>query len=339
MRDKSLKSVRPFSDEQARILINLRRRYEVWIEAERALAAMPYDLRRKEVGGRVYLYEIHDRNGNGKSLGAWSEEQGQKLEAYRAAKAEAKERRAGSRAALEESGRLARAVRVPMIANAAGPILREADRRELLGSTLLVVCTNTMAAYALEAAGFIQDIPDETADLDLAWMETEARDQQQVLWEMLKAVDPTFTVNTERTFQARNSKAYEVEILVAPSRIGTMARTDRPRPVALPEQEWLLNGRTVDQVVICRDGSPARLVAPDPRWFALQKLWMSKKPTRDPLKRDKDFKQGVLLLDAIELAMPAYPLDDAFEATLPGELAPYYVHWSERRPVRAQQRW
>src|SRR3546814_2434116 len=67
---------------------------------------------------------------------------------------------------------------------------------------------------------------------------------------MLKAVDPTFTVNTERTFQARNAKAYEVEILVAPSRAQTMARTDRPRPVPLPEQEWLLVGQPVDQVVI-----------------------------------------------------------------------------------------
>ena len=44
------------------------------MEAERRLAAMPYDLRRKEVGGRAYLYEIIDRSGNGKSLGPWSDE-------------------------------------------------------------------------------------------------------------------------------------------------------------------------------------------------------------------------------------------------------------------------
>jgi len=33
---------------------------------------------------------------------------------------------------------------------------------------------------------------------------------------MLKAVDPTFTVSTERNFRARNAKTYEVEILIAP---------------------------------------------------------------------------------------------------------------------------
>jgi hypothetical protein len=66
--------VEPFSEEQARALVNLEQRYQVWIEAERALAALPYDLRRKEVGAKAYLYEITDRSGNGRSLGPWSAE-------------------------------------------------------------------------------------------------------------------------------------------------------------------------------------------------------------------------------------------------------------------------
>lgn len=333
------RSVTPFSDEQSRMLINLRQRYEVWIEAERALARLPYDLRRKEVSGRAYLYEIYDRGGNGKSLGPWTEEQAHRLETYRATKAETKARLEQSKVALDETSRLVRALRLPMVASEAGPILREADRRNLLGISFLVVGTNAMPAYNLEANGFIRQMPDETADFDLAWAETEPRADEQVLWNLLKAVDPTFTVNTERTFQARNAKAYEIEVLVAPSRAGTMSRTDRPRPVPLPEQEWLLNGRPVDQVVICRDGSPARIVAPDPRWFALQKLWMSEQPKRDPLKRGKDGKQGRMLLDAVAETMPHYPLDDAFEAMLPGELAPYYLRWAESRPASSKLSW
>jgi len=331
--------VMPFSDEQARALINLRQRYEVWMDAERTLAALPYDLRRKDVGGRIYLYEIGDRGGNGKSLGPWSDEHAATFDAYRLRKSEAKARRETSKATLDEYARLARALRLPMMAREAGPILREADRRRLLGSTLLVVGTNAMAAYELEAGGIIIELPDETQDFDMAWAETEPRDGEQIVWQMLKSVDPTFTVNTERTFQARNAKAYEVEIVVAPSRAATMARTDRPQPVPLPEQEWLLEGRPVDQVVICRDGSPARVVAPDPRWFALQKLWMSEQAKRNPLKRAKDLKQGLLLLDAIAETMPHYPLDTHFEAGLPGELAPYYLRWHERRPARAAPSW
>jgi len=156
---------------------------------------------------------------------------------------------------------------------------------------------------------------------------------------MLKAVDPTFTINNERDFQARNAKAYEVELLVAPSRANTLGAKDRPRPVPLPEQEWLLLGRLVDQVIGCRDGSPARIVTPDPRWFALHKLWMSAQAKRNPLKRPKDRTQGLALLDAVATAMPHYPLDDAFEASLPNELQPCFAQWQSLRPTSGQPDW
>ncbi len=209
--------LRPFSDEQLRTLINLRQRYEVWIEAERKLFAMPYDLRRKTVSGKDYLYEIFDRRGNGKSLGRWNDELEARFDSYHEQKSGAKTQRDGSRAVREESSRLYRALRLPLLSSDAGPILREADRRKLLGSHLLVVGTNAMVAYSIEAAGQIIGAPDETEDFDLAWSARDADDASETVWQILKAVDPTFTVNTERTFQARNATAYEVELLVAPS--------------------------------------------------------------------------------------------------------------------------
>ena len=331
-------TVQPFSSEQARTLVNLRQRYEVWIEAERALHALPYDLRRKHSGGHDYLYEITGRSGNGHSLGKWSDENEARFNAYRAAKAEAKARRDGAREGLAETSRLARALRLPLLSSDAGPILREADRRSLLGSHLLVVGTNAISAYMIEAAGTIPQLPDETEDFDLAWSADEPEDGAQV-WDMLRAVDPTYTVNTERDFQARNAKAYEVELLVAPSRAATLDPRDRPRPVPLPEQEWLLLGRPVDHVVPCRDGSPARIVAPDPRWFALHKLWLSAQAKRNPLKRPKDARQGAVLLDTVATAMPQYPLDAAFQAELPEELAPIYSRWAEERPEVGKVEW
>lgn len=322
--------IQPFSAEQERALINMRQRYGAWIEAERELYTMPYDLRRKKVGDYEYLYEIFDRSGNGKSLGAWDDDKQSQLEEFKAAKAALKERRDGARDALGESSRIARALRLPLLSADAGPILREADRRSLLGSHLLVVGTNAMAAYALEAAGTFRDVPDETEDFDLAWTADEPEDGTQ-LWDMLKAVDPTFAINTEREFQARNAKAYEVELLVAPSRVETLAGKDRPRPVPLPEQEWLLPGRRVDQVVPCRDGSPARIVAPDPRWFALHKLWLGAQAKRNPLKRRKDTVQGAALLDAVAEAMPHYSLGHEFVNYLPDELVPYWEEWAKAR--------
>ncbi|MBO0749115.1 MAG: hypothetical protein J2O44_01615, partial [Porphyrobacter sp.] len=232
-------------------------------------------------------------------------------------------------AASEEGARLARALRVPMLASAAGPILREADCRGLLDGQLLVVGTNALLAYAYEAVAGL-GLNDETEDFDLAWVDPERSDGSPV-WDMLKAVDPTFTVNTERTFQARNAAAYEVELLISPSRAATLGRLDKPRPIPLPEQEWLLLGRPVDQVVACRDATAARVVAPDPRWFALHKLWLSAQANRNPFKRRKDREQGLGVLDAVREAMPHYPLDAAFAAEIPAELRPYWQAWQAHR--------
>jgi hypothetical protein len=319
-------TVQPFSDEQLRTLINLRPRYEALIEAERALAKLPYNLVRKRVGEREYLYEVYDRANNGKSLGPMTAEFEQQLADYQATKRDLQMRRRTARDLVGEIGRMARPLQLPMLPSEAGEVLRELDRRGLLDGALLVVGTNCLPAYALEAAGAIADAPNETQDFDLAWIAEEER-EAAALWAALKAVDPTFTVNTERQFQARNSKAYEVELLVAPSRQATMHPREQPRPVPLPEQEWLLPGRRVDQVVPCRDGTAARLVVPDPRWFALHKLWMSEQAKRNPLKRPKDRKQGIALLNAVAEAMPHYPLDAAFVAELPAELLSMWQQW------------
>jgi len=232
---------------------------------------------------------------------------------------------------MDESAKIARALRAPMLPAEAGEILREADRRGMLGSGVLVVGANAVPAYAIEAGGFIRAAPDKTQDFDLTWSAPALVDGQP-LWAMLKAVDPTYTVNFERPFQARNAKAYEVGVLCAPSRAATMSRLDQPQPFSLPEQEWLLKGKSVDRVLPCRDGTTARIIAPDPRWFALQKLWMSVQAKRSPLKHGKDRKQGEALLGAIKSDMPQYSLDCGFEADLPAELQPFYADWKSRTP-------
>ena len=332
-------TLQPFSDEQARTLINLDQHYRVWRDAERSAAELPYNLAAKEVKGRRYLYELTDRTGNGRSLGPWNAQSDARLADYRTTKAAAKTRLETSREVLAETCRLYRALRLPLLSSDAGAILREADRRGLLGSELIVVGTNMMPAYAIEAAAFIRDVPDETLDFDMAWSGTVLRDGAQPVWDMLKAVDPTYTVNTERPFQARTAKAYEFELLAAPSRIGSMFRTDKPTPVPLMEQEWLLEGQLVDHVVVCRDGTPARLVGPDPRWFALQKLWMANQKKRNPLKREKDRSQGRALLDTVSLTMPQYPLDSKFGGALPAELAAYFKNWEAQKPRPRAASW
>lgn len=42
----------PFTDEQARVIVNLEQAYQVWMEALRTLNDLPYNMRIKEVSGR-----------------------------------------------------------------------------------------------------------------------------------------------------------------------------------------------------------------------------------------------------------------------------------------------
>lgn len=324
-------SILPFSDEQLRVLVNLEQHYQVWMDVEQRLAELPYNLKWKHVAGKDYLYQIRDRQGNGTSLGSRSSENEQRFESYHREKQALLERRKRSSIRLDETCRLYRAARLPMIASEAAKILREADRRRLLGTHVLVVGTNAVPAYSIEAGGLVAQGLDETEDFDLAWCRSTttslAVQGVRPVWDMLRAVDATYTVNTERTFQARNAGAYEVELLAAPSVAATMVRGDCPTPIAMEEQEWLLKGRRVEHVVVARDGSPARLVVPDPRWFALQKLWLSEQSKRNPLKRPKDRKQALALLEAILTQMPQFPLDDAFADELPDELLHSFRDW------------
>ncbi|MEQ9152837.1 MAG: GSU2403 family nucleotidyltransferase fold protein [Parvibaculum sp.] len=326
--------IEPFSDEQLRVSANLEQHYDVWKATQQALFALPYGMKWKTVSGREYLYAIADRLGNGRSLGPRSPETEPQFEQYRTEKAALTERATASAAKLDETCRLYRALRLPTITSEAAKILREADRRQLLGSHLLVVGTNAIPAYLLEAGGRFDAVPDETDGFDLAWSfagdELPAGGRPAPVWAMLKAVDSTFTVNTERPFQARNAKAYAVELLSAASTIASMHRQDQPRPIPLPEQEWLLPGTRISHVVVGRDASPARIVAPDPRWFALQKLWMSAQNKRNPLKRGKDRIQAIALLEAVRDRMPQFPLDRTFEGSLPQELRGFYGTWKEQ---------
>jgi hypothetical protein len=61
--------------------------------------------------------------------------------------------------------------------------------------------------------------------------------------------------------------------------------------------------------------------------MALHKLWLSEQLKRNILKRPKDRKQGIALIDAVEKFMPHYPINDTFKAELPIELDDVLKRW------------
>lgn len=336
----------PFSHEISRSASNLAQYHEAWLSAARGLRALPYGMAWKRVAEKDYLYALNDRQGNGKSLGPRSPDTERQYAEYQAAKEDASSREKNAAAQVREASQILRALRAPAIYPAAAAILREASLRAMLGVDVITVGTVAMVAYQYEAAHYIGTGLDATADFDLAWAgrrgievalgsssgaASPAFPPGVSVLSLLKLVDETYTVNSERPFQARNRNAYSVELLIAPSVEKTLPRSEPLRPTPMPEQEWLLRGELLRQIVPSSDGNAALLVVPDPRWYALHKLWLSDKPTRDRLKAPKDRQQGVALLDAIGRAMPRFPLNDAFIADLPEELRHYLPELEKAR--------
>lgn len=75
-----------------------------------------------------------------------------------------------------------------------------------------------------------------------------------------------------------------------------------------------------DAVAIADDGSPCRMVAADPRWFAAHKLWLATRPDRDSIKRPRDADQGKAVAALLAQAFPHLPVTDAALSQVPMDL-------------------
>lgn len=315
--------------EQLRVLEDSAVAYDRWIGALRELDALGPALRWKTIEGRDYLYELRGSS--------WGSSRGARAPETEQLYAHDTERRTAtseiihqSRQRLDTLASLYRALRLPRVHPVFGEVCREADRRGLMGNSLLVVGTNAMPVYEIESQERFSDQLMATADCDFAWVHATQlafaaprHGEPRPLYSMLKAVDSMFTVNMEREYQARNAEGYEVEFLLAPSQAQHYPAGEPLRPIPLPEQEWLLLGRRVEHVVFDMSGKALRLVVPDPRWMALHKLWLADKPERNPLKKPKDRAQGELLAQHVVRFMPGFPIDAEFKQAVPPELLPY----------------
>lgn len=318
-----------FHDEQLRVLANLSTAYDSWLMGARLRAQYPHRLVWKTVSGADYLYEVLDGSGNARSMGRRSEATETLFAESDTARSSAKGRISGAETRMAQLWPIYRGLKLPLISEDAGDVLRQADVDGFLGRALVVVGTNTMPAYELEARERFATGLDATQDCDLAWMGDASiamsisGEIKEPILALLKRVNSSYTVNSERPFQVLNNKAYEVEILLAPSLVSAYPAKEKIRPTPLPEQEWLLLGQRVEQVVFDRSAQPAKIIAPDPRWMALHKLWLADKPRRRLDKKEKDRNQGLALLNAIRCAMPHYPIDESFCESVPAELRRY----------------
>ena len=285
--------------------------YDTWLAARKITRTGALIWR--EVNGRNYLYRLRGSSGYGPSLGRESEENHQLYADHQAALAT--EKNTWNRLHMY-GGLVNRVGRGPSIPSYVGELLRQLDMDGALGSEVLVIGTHAMAAYAAEAGVVFSPSVTSTQDLDISRSPRPAHPLK--LLEALKKTDSTFVSNQEKTFQLRNKHGHEVEILSCANSLPI--KDDDVQPVPALGQDWLHMGRPVERIVFDTKLLPAKIVAPDPRYFAFHKMWLSVQPERNPLKKAKDKAQALELMRAVLTYMPHYPVDVEFCASLPAPL-------------------
>ena len=222
-------------------------------------------------------------------------------------------------------------------------ILRKLDIEGLLGADLMVVGTHAFSAYEWAANVIFPAGIEQTQDFDLTWCRDTPtsltfagtdgeKKTRKTLFSVLRSIDPSYKINPRKPYQALDADGYEVELLAAPS-CHPLPKEEVFAPMqTLIGQEWLLLGSPVSAVVATERGRACPLTVPDPRFMGLHKLWLADKPERNPVKRDKDRRQGDVLLDAVRHFMTtSHPLNVDFLFSVPDDLRPTFDVWCDRR--------
>lgn len=330
----------PFSSDADRTVANLEAAFEQWVDAQRELDLMPSSLFWQSKGSTDYLAIKERPNDPGTTVGARSPETESRLAAHQQAKQALKTRISQADELIRQRAALCRALRIPAIPDRQAGLLRELDKREVLRNDVMVVGTNAFIAYSIVCNARFPTGIEETEDFDLAWCRDSnvslarltGQDLQQrpTVMAVLREFDSSFQINKRKPYQAINKEGYEVELLAAPS-LAPLPKSEAFEPmVTLFEQEWLLRGRALSIVAPTLRGRACPLYVPDPRWMALHKLWLSKKPERNPSKKPKDARQGDVLLSACRYFLAdTYPMNLDFVFDLPPELRDIFSAWAE----------
>jgi hypothetical protein len=313
--------------------VDMAQLWDAWITAD--------DLRRHSFrgsigwevrNGREYLYSR--KRGVVKSLGPRSPGTENTHAAFHQGRDANKARLASLSAEMDRQAAVLRSLnagRFPIMAARTLRALRTHDK----AATIRVIGTNALYAYEALAGVVFNSESTATGDVDILVDDrnrlrllTDADEQIGLTRLVQTAVDRTFQSRGTMDFRLTNDKGYMVEFVrpeptpmyrtmpgAAPLEDGDI------RPAPIVGLQWLVNSPVVEVIVLDERGFPAPMRCPDPRYWAVHKLWLSTRSDRDPQKKIRDRQQADVMLRLIHEMLPQCPFDVDFRRMLPKELA------------------
>ena len=338
-----MSKLKELTADQRRIAIDTAQLYEHLLELDAERRAFGGGLYWKTVAGSDYLVRTIGPHRGNRSLGPRSTETEKAYREFTETKRDLDVRIKSINEEVARQAKFCVAASVNRVPRLAADIVRSLDASGLLGSHLIILGSHAMYAYEMAAgvqlkAGLLQ-----TEDLDTllntkSEIELAGSTRSAGLLGILQGVDKTFKPQRKRSFRAVNAKGFMVDLIRAPIDSGGLALTsigsgDDLVAESLRGLEWLTALPLMTQIVIADNGFPVRFVVPEPRVFALHKLWVSLQPTRGPIKRKRDLHQAEAV---VQLALDYFNLkfDDAAIKALPSDLTAMIPGLVERIDAR-----
>lgn len=303
----------PLSDLQVRNKIDLLQSYEAYREARKTALSYRGSMHWSSINGREYL--VHKLNARStRSHGPRSEKTETVLAEFTAGKERARSREKQLADTIKSYAGIAKSLRINRAPALVTALLRKLDDHGILGNNLTVIGTHSLYAYE-SAAGVVFDAElMATNDVDLLF-DSNSRIRFALspelatsgLMGILKSVDSTFSILSQKSYRAVNNAGFMVDFIRAtptpPWRSGTRNKISlenhqksvTPDLIAsdIEQLKWLVSSEKFEAFIIGSDGYPARIVCHDPRAFATYKLWLSEQENRDSSKARRDYAQAL----------------------------------------------
>jgi hypothetical protein len=291
------------TNEQRRQLIDAQQAFAAWRPAARELDKLG-TLRAQASKGRRYVYEVHGTVR--KSLGPETPSLIKRKAQHDARRAALKNTVRGLRKRLNDMAPVNRALGIGRIPTIAARILRELDSEGLLGTHIIVAGTNALYAYETATGTVLPTEHVATTDADLLWDTKQSLllaatgVRREGIMGVLRRVDHSFVAHYG--FNATNDEGYIVDLLCPETDdLTTMKAGADLEATPMPGTEWLLAAPQFEQTIVGQDGWPLRIVVPEPRTFALHKLWVSSRDDRNPIKRPRDAAHARVVAELVRI--------------------------------------
>ena len=306
------------SSDQIRQHVDSEQTYDVYRKSLRE-----YDQRfsgsmswKTSTNGREYLYK--KTGGIWKSLGPKSPETETIYNQFHSGRDNSRERLSRLAQRLDELAPVNRAMALGRVPLLTARIVRSLDKIGLMGTAVDVVGTNALFVYERLAGVQITSGLLSTQDVDLLM---DSRFSLRLISKefgakgligLLQKIDHSFAPLARNSYRAANRDGFLVDLIKptpknimstgGKSRFG--ADADDLQAIEIEGLSWLVNSPKVSAIVIDQRGYPLEYSCPDPRAFALHKLWLSRRADRDAAKRIRDGMQARVVADIIRTQLP-----------------------------------